>query len=118
MSVYQYYEFFAVDRPITEDEVRELRSVSSRAKITPAHFSNEYNYGDLKADPLKLLERYFDVFVYVANWGTHRLAIRVPRDVVPFDEMASYCLGRTVRARDTGQHVIIDFCSESEEYED
>jgi hypothetical protein len=56
MSEYQYYEFLAVDRPLGEHEMGELRSVSSRAEITPTHFSNEYHYGDLKADPRKLLE--------------------------------------------------------------
>jgi hypothetical protein len=39
MSEYQYYEFLAVDRPLTEREVRELRAVSSRAVITATRFT-------------------------------------------------------------------------------
>ena len=31
MSEYQYYEFQAVDRPLTEREMEELRSVLDRA---------------------------------------------------------------------------------------
>ncbi len=38
MSEYQYYEFQAVDRPLTEKEMGELRSYSTRARITPTSF--------------------------------------------------------------------------------
>jgi hypothetical protein len=41
------------------------------AAITTTSFTNHYEWGDLKANPSKLLEKYFDAFVYVANWGTH-----------------------------------------------
>jgi hypothetical protein len=34
MSEYQYYEFLALDRPLTEEQLTELRSLSSRAEIT------------------------------------------------------------------------------------
>lgn len=117
MSEYQYYEFLAIDRPLTEHGMGELRAISSRAYITPTHFSNEYSYGDLKADPGKLLERYFDVHVYLANWGTHRLALRLPRDVVTMDEVAPYCVGEGASARRAGKHVIVDLWSETEDPE-
>jgi hypothetical protein len=45
----------------------ELRSRSSRATITPTCFVNNYNWGDLKADPAEWMRRYFDGFVYTAN---------------------------------------------------
>ena len=35
MSEYQYYEFLAVDRPLTEGEMGELSGISTRADITP-----------------------------------------------------------------------------------
>jgi hypothetical protein len=35
MSEYQYYEFAAIDRPLTRVEMTELRAVSPRAVITP-----------------------------------------------------------------------------------
>jgi len=31
MSEYQYYEFLAIDRPLTEDEMEELRVLESQA---------------------------------------------------------------------------------------
>jgi len=70
MSEYQYYEFQAIDRPLTKDEMGKLRACSSRATITSTSFVNEYNWGDLKADPVKWMEKYFDAYLYVANWGT------------------------------------------------
>jgi hypothetical protein len=73
VSEYQSYEFVALDRPLTPAEMAELRSISTRAQITPTRFFNEYHWGDLKADPDKLLARYFDVHVYFANWGSRRL---------------------------------------------
>jgi hypothetical protein len=34
MSLYQYYEFRAVDRPLSRTEQDELRKISTRARIT------------------------------------------------------------------------------------
>lgn len=60
MSEYQYYEFIVLDCQLTSKEMAELRSTSTRADISPTRFWNEYHWGDLKADPAKLLARYFD----------------------------------------------------------
>jgi hypothetical protein len=48
MSEYQYYEFRAIERPLTNKQVGELRRYSSRADITATSFSVEYNWGDFK----------------------------------------------------------------------
>jgi hypothetical protein len=57
VSEYQYYDFRAMDRALTRAEVAELRSISTRAIITSTGFTNHYEWGDLKANPLKLLSR-------------------------------------------------------------
>src|SRR5215469_12998796 len=72
MSEYQYYYFESIDKPLTAQQQDELRAISTRAKINSRRFENEYNYGDLKADPDKLLKKYFDVHLYYANWGTRK----------------------------------------------
>jgi hypothetical protein len=41
MSEYQYYEFRAIDRRLTEREMWELRSYSTRARITPTSFVDD-----------------------------------------------------------------------------
>jgi hypothetical protein len=52
MSEYQYYEFQAIDRPLTKQEMAEVRSLSTRATITPTRFVNVYHWGNFKGDPL------------------------------------------------------------------
>lgn len=42
MSEYQYYEFQTTDRRLSEREMHELRSYSTRAHITPTSFVNEF----------------------------------------------------------------------------
>src|ERR1700735_2883530 len=78
MSEYQYYEFLAVDRPLTAAEQAEVRELSSRARITATSFSNEYEWGDFRGDPGELMRRYYDAHLYLANWGTHRIMLRLP----------------------------------------
>lgn len=50
MSEYQYYKFQAVDRPLTEKEMGELRSFSTRARITPTSFVNDYAWGSFRGN--------------------------------------------------------------------
>ena len=83
MSEYQYYEFLAIDRPLTPEEMSALRALSTRAHITPVSFTNEYNWGDFKGDPDKLMERFFDAHVYVANWMTAIFMLRLPIEALP-----------------------------------
>ncbi len=73
-----------MDRALTKAEMAELRSISTRAVITSTSFTNHYEWGDLKANPLKLLEKYFDAFVYVANWGTREFYLRLPLELVDY----------------------------------
>ncbi|GGM66584.1 hypothetical protein GCM10011608_59860 [Micromonospora sonchi] len=115
MSEYQYYEFGAVDRPLTAGEQAELRSLSTRADITATSFVNTYQWGDFKGDPRKLMARYFDAHLYLANWGTRQLMLRLPKDVLDSATAAHYCPGDSASARTTGKHVIIDLRSEDED---
>ncbi len=118
MSEYQCYEFVALDRRLTAAEMAELRSISTRAEITPTRFWNEYQWGDLKADPAKLLARYFDVHVYFANWGTHRLMFRLPSASVDVGALRAYLPGGPATLTTTGEYAVLDLCSEVDEPED
>lgn len=118
MSEYQSYELIALDRPLTATEMAELRSVSTRAEITPTRFWNEYQWGDLKADPAKLLARYFDVHVYFANWGTRRLMFRLPITAVDVTALQPYFPGASATLTTTAEHVILDLVSEVDDPED
>lgn len=113
MSEYQYYDFKAIDRALTKTEMAELRSISTRAAITSTSFTNHYEWGDLKADPLQLLEKYFDAFVYVANWA-RQLYLRLPQDLVDYKELKARLPGRNAGIRNSGKFVIVAFQSEVE----
>ncbi len=113
MSEYQYYDFRAIDRPLTKKEMAALRSISTRAAITTTSFTNHYEWGDLKANPNQLLEKCFDAFVYVANWGTHEFYIRLPQESVDYKLLNAMVPGETVRVRKTARFVIVEFGGES-----
>jgi len=114
MSEYQYYEFLAIDRPLSECEMGDLRDISTRAHITATSFVNTYNWGDLKARPIELMEKYFDAFVYVANWGTRRFMLRVPCRLLDAKDIASYRAGNALSFEAKGEHLILEFLSDRE----
>src|SRR5579871_4082364 len=118
MSEYQAYEFVALDRPLTPKQMAELRAISTRADITPTRFWNEYQWGDLKADPAKLVERYFDAHLYFANWGTRRLMLRLPAARVDKKQLRPYFPRGAARMTISAEHVVLDLVSETEEPED
>jgi hypothetical protein len=114
MSEYQYYEFLALDRPLTEQERAELRSISTRAEITATRFVNEYEWGDLKGDPRTMVERYFDAFLYLANWGTRWLMFRLPRGVLDPQAAQQYCGTNAASLTESGSHVVISLFADRE----
>ncbi|MDU9048851.1 MAG: hypothetical protein Q3M30_08355 [Candidatus Electrothrix sp. Rat3] len=117
MSEYQYYEFQAIDKPLSQKDQQVLRDISSRAQITSTSFVNEYNYGNFKGNPLKLVEKYFDAFLYVSNWGTHQLLLRIPRKLIDLDLASKYCIGDSWTIYEKGDYLIFDFTSETEDYD-
>jgi hypothetical protein len=118
MSEYQYYEFLALDRPLTNQQRAELRSISSRAEITATRFVNEYQWGDLKGDPRKMVEQYFDAFLYLANWGTRQVMFRLPRAVLDSEIAARYCYTDTASLIETDGHLILNLHISQEEPDD
>jgi hypothetical protein len=115
MSEYQYYEFQAIDRPLTAQEQAALRKCSSRATITSSRFAVEYSWGDFKGDAAEWMAKYFDAFLYLANWGTHELMLRVPRSLLPLETARQYCAGDFATVRAKGDHLVLAFRSDDEE---
>ncbi len=109
MSEYQYYEFLAVDRPLDAAEQAALRPLSTRARITATSFVNHYEWGDLKADPQRLMERYFDLFLYLASWGTRRFSIRLPARLIDVGALGRFCPDdEAADVRIAGPHAIVE----------
>jgi hypothetical protein len=119
MSEYQYYEFQAVDRPLDRAAQEEVRSVSSRARITATSFTNEYNWGDFRGDPRQFMERWFDLHLYLANWGTRRLMLRVPGRLLSVSDLDPF-LGESddVKVWASGDNLIVDIARDEVEIED
>jgi hypothetical protein len=119
MSEYQYYEFQAIDRPLSEADRQALRDLSTRARITATSFTNSYEWGDFKGDPAKLMERCFDLHLYLANWGSRRLMIRLPKRLVD-RRLLDALLGEVDCATlsVSGENLIVDICRDELEFED
>src|SRR5437868_2879396 len=118
MSEYQYYEFRAIDKPLDEKAMAKLRALTSRAEITPTSLINEYHWGDFRGNPDKLMAEYFDAFLYFANWGTHRLMFRLPRECLDAKMIKPYCGTNCVRLVKGSDETIVEFSSPEECRED
>lgn len=109
MSEFQYYEFLAVDRPLDAAAQKALRSISSRARITARSFVNHYEWGDLKGDPNRFMEQWFDLHLYFANWGARRLMMRVPAQLLAEGDLDGFIGGVDwAGVRTFGEDVIVD----------
>jgi hypothetical protein len=115
MSEYQYYEFRAIDRPLTDKQMAELRQNSSRADISRERFVNTYNWGDFRGDPRKWMEDYFDASLYVSNWGVRWLMLRVPKRLVDLSAAKEYGNSDVFSWWEEGDHLILSFHSDAED---
>ncbi|HEX8390838.1 MAG TPA: hypothetical protein VF665_00670 [Longimicrobium sp.] len=115
MSEYQYYEFRAVDRRLAPEQMRELRAVSTRARITPSSFVNSYEWGNFKGDRAAWMERYFDAFLYFANWGARQIMLRLPAGTLNDADAAPYAAGHSFSVRVADGALILDFAFADEE---
>lgn len=114
MSEYQYYEFRALDAPLSDHQLKAIRALSTRAELTPTSFINEYHFGDFKGNPNAMMEKYYDAFLYFANWGTRRLMLRLPSGAIGNDVLKHYCPGDGLSFKKKGKNVILEFHCEGE----
>jgi hypothetical protein len=115
VSEYQHYEFLAVDAPLDAKAQAAVRALSTRAQITPTGFVNTYQWGDFKGDPQALVERYYDAFLYTANWGTHQFMLRLPAKVLDPALVHRYCCTPSADSWTTKRHVVIDLTFSADE---
>lgn len=87
-----------------------------RARITRTSFTNPYELGDFKGDPRALMQRWFDLHLHLANWGTRRVMMRLPARLFdparlePFLQAADW-----VEVERFGEHVLLDFVQDDTE---
>jgi len=115
MSEYQYYEFLALDRPLSAEDLAYVRTLSRRVQPTPTQAVFTYSYGDFPGDPLKLLAKHYDVMLYLANWGSKQLAFRFPKTAIDQQALTPYYYGvEEIELTMVGQHGILNITFEEE----
>ncbi len=103
---------------LTPKQMAELRAISSRANIAATSFVNEYQWGDLKGEPVDWMWRYFDAHVYVANWCTCVLSLRLPTKAFKAGVFRDFTTETTFSARQTRTYWLLEWVlEESENYE-
>jgi len=121
MSEYRYYEFQAIDRPLTEEEQQAVARLSSRVYPHPRRAVFTYSWSDLPGRAEKILAQYYDAMLYMANWGSRRLMFRFPKSLVNLDQMQQYQVetvdypSDAITVSTVGEHVILDIRARDEE---
>jgi hypothetical protein len=115
MSEYQYYEFQALDQPLTAAAQSEMRRLSSRVQLTRSSASFEYSYGDFRGDPSRILAEYFDAMLYVTNWGSQQLMFRFPAGSISDDVKSVYQYDEALAWSEEGEYLILNMEYHAEE---
>lgn len=112
---YQYYDFQAIDRPLTKAEQDYVQSLSSRVIPTATRAVFTYSYGDFRGNPLSVLEKCFDAMLYVANWGSYQLAFRFLKSAVNVPALKPYCVDNIIEVSTSGKYVTLNIEIHEEE---
>jgi hypothetical protein len=99
VSEYQYIGFRAIDEPVSKTNLAYMRRQSTRARITPWSFDNEYGFGDFHGNAPEMLRRGYDIHLHYANFGVRTLMIRLP---VGFPDEATakpYLMSESIEVR-------------------
>jgi hypothetical protein len=115
MSGYQYYEFQAIDRPLTPEEQQAVAQLSSRVAPHPRRAVFTYSFGGgLSRSAEDLLAEYYDAMLYLANWGSRQLMFRFPKTLIDLEQVQQYEMefwGRFLNAisvQTEGDYAILD----------
>ena len=115
MSEYRYYEWQTLDRPLTPEERAAVNKLSSHIDVTSSQAIVTYSWSDFKHDPIQVLARYFDAFLYLANWGSKRLAFRFPEGLLDPRQLEPYLWEDCIELKLVGDHLILDISLDEEE---
>lgn len=59
-----------------------------------------------------MMTRYYDAHLYLANWGTHQIMLRLPLALLDRAIAEQYCVGDEVVVTASGESLILDLVSE------
>ena len=115
MSEYQYYEWQALERPLTATEQAAVNGLSSHIDVTSSQAIVSYEWGDFKHDPIAVLAKYFDAHLHITNWGTRHLAFRFPKGILDTKAIDVCCDEDHIRFRLLGQAQILEIEIDAEQ---
>ena len=108
VSEYQCYQWKTVGRRLSPKERGEISDLSSHIAVRADSAEVTYHWGDFKHDPVSVLERYFDLFLYEANWGTQRVAFRFDADTVEAEDLRAFAAGEVITVAEKGSGVLVE----------
>ena len=114
MSEYQFYEFAAIDGPLSDKGMAYAESVTGRAEVTPWRWKNVYNWGDFRGSVEKMMQHY-DAHVYLANWGTFRFTVALPKDCFEAAVVEPCLREDAVELSDRGDRYVLTWTRNEEE---
>lgn len=115
MSEYQYYDFCSINKPLSAEARKEMRSLSSRAQVGTHTASYVYNYGDFRGNPKQLVLKYFDVFFYISNFGTLELLFKYPVNRVDLLTLKKYETKHLIEIEQHNDKVLVNITLTNEE---
>jgi len=115
VSEYQYYEWQTLGRTLTPEERAAVSKLSSHMDVTSTRAVVTYSWGDFKHDPIQVLARYFDAFLYLANWGSKRLAFRFPKSLLDARQIEPYLWEYYIELQPIGDVLILDISLDNDE---
>ncbi len=115
MSEYQYYEWQRLEGPLTLAEQNAVDALSSHIEVSSMQASVSYNWGDFKHNPIKILAKHFDAYLYFANWGSYDLAFSFPKGLIDADALDVYFDEDHVNITVVEDRLILKFEKQDEE---
>ena len=109
MSEYQYYEWQRLESHLTMDEQNAVDALSSHIEVSGMQASVSYNWGDFKYDPVKVLAKYFDAYLYFSNWGSYDLAFSFPKGLIDAAALEIYFDEEHINIREIEGKLVLKF---------
>lgn len=115
MSEYQFYEFRAIDKPLSKEDRAEIGSWSSRTEASNTGAIFTYSYGGFRQDVITVVEKYFDALFYISNWGTTRLMFKFPKGLLKIKKIRPYCSQDGLQIIEKQNFILLDIQYSDEE---
>lgn len=95
MSQFQYYEFHAIDKTLSTEDLEAVRQISSRVRLSTHKAVFTYSYGSFRYKEEEVLLDHFDFMIYKASWGAKRIMLKFPEETVDYELLKKYRISVT-----------------------